>query len=152
MTAEALPAAPLIRPGTPADIPAMLVLERAADTAAHWSESQYESLFGRPHVALIAETGGAVQAFAVGRPLGAEWELDNIVVHPEARRRGLAAHLMQVLLIRAREQGANAVFLEVRESNAAARSLYNKLGFAKVGRRKGYYCDPVEDALTLKLH
>lgn len=84
--------------------------------------------------------------------LGAdEAHLLNLSIAAASQRRGyggrLLAHLMQV----ARDYGANALFLEVRPSNAAARRLYAKRGFTQIGLRKGYYpaLDGREDALIL---
>ncbi len=139
------------RSATPADIPAMLELERVATTAAHWSETDYRSLFAETsgRVALVIEDG-SVQGFIVGRDLGPEWEIENIVVASSAQRRGLGARMIQEFFTLARDRGAQAIFLEVRQSNRAARALYSKLGFVETGRRKSYYQDPEEDAILYK--
>ena len=49
------------------------------------------------------------------------------------------------------QEGAAAVFLEVRESNRAARALYEKWAFLESGRRRGYYKDPEEDAILYRI-
>ena len=132
----------------------MLRLERSSNGAAHWSESQYQSLIGAKDVgisalALVAECGAnrAVVGFLVARHLAPEWELENIVVTPEARGKGIGKQLMQQLLARAQQSNSHTVLLEVRESNASAISLYEKLGFQQTGRRKSYYNNPLEDAI-----
>ena len=89
--------------------------------------------------------------FVVARSLGSEWEIENVVVAGERRRSGIGSALMQALLQNLRSSGVAGVLLEVRESNTAARRLYEKLGFALEGRRRGYYQDPVEDALLFRL-
>jgi [ribosomal protein S18]-alanine N-acetyltransferase len=91
-----------------------------------------------------------ILGFLVARHLTPEWELENLVVAPTARRQGLGRLLLRGLLEMAREAKGDAVFLEVRESNAAARRLYENANFALTGRRKGYYKDPVEDALLYR--
>jgi ribosomal-protein-alanine N-acetyltransferase len=91
-----------------------------------------------------------VQGFLVARDLGPEWEIENIVIANSAQRRGLGARLVQEVLERAQTQGTQAVCLEVRESNQAARGLYSKLGFVESGRRKSYYGNPEEDAVLYK--
>lgn len=90
------------------------------------------------------------RGFLVARDLGPEWEIENIVVASSTQRRGLGTRLVQELLDRVQTQGAQAVFLEVRESNLAARGLYFKLGFVESGRRKSYYGNPQEDAVLYK--
>ena len=137
-----------VRPATLADIPALLALERGAPTAAHWAEADYHRFLAEVtgHVVLVIEED-AIQGFIVGRECGPEWELENVVVAASARRRGLGAQLVRELLNRARDRGAEVVFLEVRESNRAARTLYSRSGFVENGRRKSYYGEPEEDAV-----
>ena len=65
------------------------------------------------------------------------------------RRRGAAGRLIDAALVWARGAGIKAVYLEVRKSNEAAISLYNKNGFRQVGTRKSYYESPNEDALVM---
>ena len=143
-------------------------LERACATAAHWTEQQYHAILhpreGDPHrLVIVAEalprelSGASLNAiaeiggFLVAQQLPPEWELENIVVAPTARRIGLGMRLIQALLVKARETNSEAVFLEVRESNTAARALYEKTGFALTGRRKAYYTNPPEDAVLYRL-
>ncbi len=141
-----------IRPAIAADIPALRAIEAQAGTAAHWSDEQYQALF-RPEprrLVLVLEEGG-VLGFLVARPIGVEWELENIAVAEAARRRGLGAALLGRLLELIREEGGESLYLEVRESNLAARALYEKWGFAQAGLRRGYYDHPVEDAILYRL-
>ena len=139
-----------VRAATVADVPALLALDRDAPTASHWSEAAYRRLFTEAagRVVLVAEDQ-SVQGFIIGRDLGVEWEIENIVVATPAQRRGLGERLVCELLNRVRTLGARAVFLEVRESNRAARALYSKVGF-ETGRRKSYYRNPEEDAILYK--
>jgi [ribosomal protein S18]-alanine N-acetyltransferase len=138
-----------IRPATPADLPALLALERGAPTAAHWSEADYQQLFAAGRVTIVIAEDH-VQGFIVARDLGPEWEIENIVIASAVQRRGLGTRLVQELLELAQTQGAQAVFLEVRESNRAARTLYSKMGFVESRRRKAYYRNPDEDAIVYK--
>jgi len=80
-----------------------------------------------------------------------EWEIENIVVAGPARRHGLGVRLVGELLRLARLRGTKAIFLEVRESNRAARALYEKCGFVVIGDRKGYYRNPDEAAIIYRL-
>jgi ribosomal-protein-alanine N-acetyltransferase len=143
-----------IRPASATDLPAMMALEKRAATAAHWSGEQYQALFrgsdpGR--VALVMQEESGLQGFVIARVLDDEWEIENIVIAGPARRRGLGTRLLGELLDLARGQGAAAVFLEVRESNHAARALYEKWAFLESGHRRRYYRHPEEDAILYRL-
>jgi [ribosomal protein S18]-alanine N-acetyltransferase len=144
-----------IRRATPEDIPALISLERRAATAAHWTAEQYEAAFanGAPssRLFLVLEKESAVQGFIVGRAIGEEWEIENIAVAEPIRSRGLGTRLLGEILDLARGRGAQAVFLEVRESNLAARRLYEKWAFIENGRRGHYYRNPEEDAILYRL-
>lgn len=141
----------------------MLRLEQQCATAAHWTEVQYRQAFqpeSAARLVLVAESpvppashpdaGGDVVGFLVARHLAGEWELENVIVAPAARRQGLGKQLLDALLLAARETAGGSVFLEVRESNAAARALYEKSGFEPIGRRRCYYTDPAEDAVLYR--
>ncbi len=143
-----------IRSATAADIPDLMTLQKHAATAAHWSAQHYEAALsgeGPARVALVIQEEVGVQGFIVGRVLGEEWEIENIAVAGPARRRGLGTRLLGEFLDLARGRGANAVFLEVRESNLAARRLYEKWAFVECGRRKLYYREPEEDAIVYQI-
>lgn len=99
-----------------------------------WSAAEFAALAADPGVLrLIAATG-----FALGRVAGPEAELLTIAVAPEARRRGTGAALLARFETAARAKGAQEAFLEVAETNEAARRLYAAAGWAEVGRRRGY--------------
>jgi len=145
-----------IRPAESTDLLAMLAIEKHAATAAHWSIEQYEALFrASGQIALIVQEEtqqekAQVQGFIIARAIGVEWEIENIALAGPARRRGLGTRLLGEFLDLARAQGAEAVFLEVRESNRAARALYEKWSFMRSGRRQKYYKDPEEDAILYR--
>jgi len=142
-----------IRRATVADIPTLMALEKQATTAAHWSSEQYQTIFSGeapPRVALVVEERAGVHGFIIGRALDDEWEIENLAVAGSARLRGLGTRLVGGFLDLARA-GAHSVFLEVRESNQAARRLYEKCAFVEVGRRQRYYLEPAEDAIMYRL-
>jgi ribosomal-protein-alanine N-acetyltransferase len=143
----------LIRPATPADLAAIRALEQQAATAAHWSERDYDALFSSDapkRIGLLAEDDDQLCGFCIARCSADEWEIENVVVAQARRRSGIATELVRRVIFAVRPTGA-AVLLEVRESNVAARQLYEKLGFVEAGRRAGYYREPPEDALLLRL-
>ncbi len=143
-----------IRSATAADLPAVIVLEKAAATAAHWSIEQYEDIFRQlepnRQVLLLSEEN-EIQGFVIARVIRDQWEIENVVVGHEVRRRGLGMCLLGAVLDLARAKGAQSIFLEVRESNHAARGLYEKRAFAENGRRRGYYQNPMEDAILYRI-
>lgn len=134
------------------DLPRMMEIAKHAVTAAQWTQTQYEQIFSTGRLVMVIEQDGATVGFVVGRGTDREWELENIAVTGDARRRGLGSHLLGEFLHHVRDSGAAEVFLEVRESNHAARNLYEKWAFIEAGRRKFYYQDPSEDALVLKFY
>jgi ribosomal-protein-alanine N-acetyltransferase len=146
-----------VRPAVAGDLSRLMQIASRSATAAQWSEDHYQQLFSPNRLALVIEENPnadsrEVAGFIVARCAGDEWEIENIAVSGPARRRGLGSRLLGECLQQVRDRGGAAVFLEVRESNHAARALYEKWAFIKSGRRKYYYQDPVEDALILKLY
>ncbi len=153
-----------IRRAGPADIPAMMFLEQEIPTAAHWSQAQYESAFATgdslsERVGWVAELQGqptipggapALLGFLIANKTDAEWELENVAVSAIAQRCGVATHLLDALLEHVHAENGSAIFLEVRESNQPARSLYSKFGFEETGVRKSYYSAPREDAVLYR--
>jgi [ribosomal protein S18]-alanine N-acetyltransferase len=153
-----------IRRASGSDVPFLLALERRCDSAGHWTEQQYLKMFqyerdGAARAVLIAESTlleesleepSRILGFLVARHLAPEWELENIAVDPIARRKGIGRRLLNALLAEAGETNSHAIFLEVRESNAAARALYERNGFKETGRRRSYYRNPEEDAILYR--
>jgi ribosomal-protein-alanine acetyltransferase len=147
----------LIRRATPDDLPFIRALEQQTETAAHWAEREYDALFAAEaptRLALVAiseeeDDAGCIISFVIARCSTAEWEIENVVVAPEQRNRGVGIKMIRELLMQAQSAGATSVLLEVRESNLAARRLYEKIGFSQLGRRRTYYQDPDEDGLLL---
>jgi ribosomal-protein-alanine N-acetyltransferase len=144
----------LIRPAVADDIPAILKIEQHAEGAAHWTEERYRETFkeDRPRrLVMVAEDQSGVQGFGVIQYLHHECEVENLVVAPGTRRQGVGKRLLLSLIDLARSEGAITASLEVREGNAAARALYQSLGFREWGRRKRYYHNPEEDAILYRL-
>ncbi len=77
-------------------------------------------------------------------------DMMNLAVAPDYRQKGIAQALVNELIARLQQNQVTCLTLEVRASNTPAISLYEKLGFAPVGRRPNYYHNPKEDALILR--
>jgi len=141
-----------VRSATPADLPRMMEISRHAVTAAQWTQRHYEQVLSSSHTVMVIEENSTMLGFIIGRGAAGEWEIENIAVTGAARRRGLGSRMLGEFLHHIRNIGAVEVFLEVRESNVAARKLYEKWAFIEAGRRNSYYQDPPEDALILKFY
>ena len=131
----------------------MLATLHAASFANAWSAAWFGKLMEQPGTfACLAsgESGG----FILVRAAGDEAEVLTLAVTPAARRRGIGSALLAAAARRAREMGAETMFLEVGEANLPAKLLYARFGFHEVGRRRGYYASPDggnEDALVLSV-
>jgi [ribosomal protein S18]-alanine N-acetyltransferase len=134
----------LIRPGAAADLAAVTAIQAASPEAAQWPPEDYLGFDFR-----VCILDDRIAGFAVSRITGPdERELLNLAVAPEYRRRGAGAGLVRSLTTGT----AVCVFLEVRESNRAARVFYKTLGFQDVGLRPEYYASPPESAIVMKFH
>jgi ribosomal-protein-alanine acetyltransferase len=135
-----------IRSATLDDVPAIRDIERQSTSASHWSTDQYEKLL-QNGIVLVAEQAGTLCGFIIAQAAAGEWEIENVVIARDFLRQGIASGLVRKIIGCARNKNASKVLLEVRESNRAARSLYEKLNFLEVGRRTKYYREPQEDAV-----
>lgn len=140
---------PSLRPATHGDLDAVAAVERASFSDP-WSRNAFAGLLANPAVLfLVAHAGGALVGYVVAWFAADESEIANVAVAPAARGRGVGARLLDAALAEAARRGAATTYLEVRESNGAARALYASRGFGELGRRRRYYRHPVEDALVL---
>ena len=115
-----------------------------------WSENSVASELENPlSLWLIAEEDGAVCGYVGSQTVLDETDMMNIAVHPDCRRKGIAAALITELVSRLKARGSRVLRLVVRESNFSAIALYEALGFTQLGLRKNYYRNPKENALIL---
>jgi [ribosomal protein S18]-alanine N-acetyltransferase len=143
-------AAVTIRPAMADDLDDIAAIERAVFRDP-WSRRSFVDLVGdRRVIFLVAVDENAVVGYAVVLMSGIECELANLAIARLLQRRGLGAQLLEEAIARARAKGCTEMFLEVRESNAAAIHLYSSAGFQAVGRRARYYARPIEDAIVMK--
>lgn len=131
------------------DLDAVTALERAIYSNP-WRREHFEQLLAMERAAgWVAEVDGALAGFAVACAIADEAELENIAVAEAARGRGIGRRLLDEVEAFAVRRGARRLYLDVREGNVAARALYEARGYGVVGRRRGYYTEPREDALTM---
>ena len=116
-----------------------------------WSEKSVASeLDNKLAFWLVATEGDTVAGYIGSQTVMDETDMMNVAVHPDFRRQGIAGTLVNALVEQLKTMGSHCLTLEVRASNAPAIALYEKLGFAQIGRRKNYYRNPREDALILR--
>ena len=135
---------------TAAHVAQVAELERLC-FADPWSEKSVASeLDNQWALWLVALEDETVAGYIGSQTSIDETDVMNVAVHPDFRRRGIAAELIDALVAELKKRGSHALMLEVRASNAPAIALYEKLGFFQVGCRKNYYRNPKEDALILR--
>jgi [ribosomal protein S18]-alanine N-acetyltransferase len=141
-----------IAAATRADIEAVVELEVLA-FADPWTRQAFEAALNERHARFRVARGhdGGVVGYVIAWFVLDEGEIANLAVVPEGRRRGVARALLEEIIGEARASRVARLFLEVRESNAAARALYASRGFQPIARRARYYRKPVEDAIVLRL-
>ncbi|MFN6460639.1 MAG: ribosomal protein S18-alanine N-acetyltransferase [Nostoc sp. DedVER02] len=139
---------------TPDNLSAILELDRAC-FGGLWTLEGYKRELDSPNSDLLGLFSPSSSISLLG--IGCFWSiLDEahitiVAVHPQYQRQGLGAALLYSLIKTACDRKMERATLEVRASNLAAISLYQKFGFKTAGRRRGYYQDNGEDALILWL-
>jgi ribosomal-protein-alanine N-acetyltransferase len=121
-----------------------------------WGYDAYRrELYKNPNsIMLVARNlyaGPRVLGFFAGWIIEDELHVNNIASHLDYRKMGIGQNLMEAAIDEGRMRGVSFVLLEVRASNDPAQSLYRKLGFNFIGRRRDYYRSPTEDAFVMKM-
>lgn len=145
------PRKPLLRAATPADVPHLAAIHARA-FARGWGADEFERLLAdravRAHVATPGPRRAPV-AFILSHVVVPEAEVLTVAVVTDRRRQGIGRVLVGFHLARLAAEGVTTSFLEVEAGNAAARTLYTRLGYHEVGRRRGYYAGG-GDALLMR--
>lgn len=139
------------RPATLADLPAIATLD-AACFGNPWSREVYQEELERPFARVrLLEVGAELMGLSCAWMVADEAHLLRIATLARARRRGLGRVLLRAVIDEATAAGCREVLLEVAASNAPAVGLYASFGFHPIGRRKGYYAHPPDDAVVMRL-
>src|SRR4051812_39266390 len=146
------PAVVTIEPALHGDLNFIAALEKAAFSDP-WSRASFESVIDEPaaYIAVARAATEVILGYVVAWFAADEGEIANLAVREPTRRQGVGASLLDAALGEGRRRRAKNMYLEVRDSNEAARRLYASRGFEELGRRRGYYKRPVEDAIVLRL-
>jgi ribosomal-protein-alanine N-acetyltransferase len=137
---------------TPADLPAVAAIERDVFSDP-WSPRSFQELLGNPAVYFVCARQAddhSVLGYVVAWFVADEGQIANLAVDRVVCGHGIGKQLLDAALAEGRSRGAECVYLEVRDSNQRARGLYRSRGFEEVGRRRGYYRRPAEDAIVLR--
>jgi ribosomal-protein-alanine N-acetyltransferase len=139
-----------VRPMRMGDIPAVHEIERSSFNEPWPEHALRQELTGnRLARYLVAERGGRIVGYAGVWLMVDEAHITTFGVLPDARRSGVGVRMLLAVAELGVELGAARLTLEVRPSNAPAIALYERFGFAVVGRRPRYYTDDGEDALIM---
>jgi len=134
------------------DIPAILELEK--NILSPWSREHLEDELKQPsgfQFVVRRSAGRGMAAVLCGRIMADEAEILKLSVAESERHQGMGFLLLGFVLDYCRNRGVRNCFLELRASNRAARNLYEKRGFHRVGCRRNYYEEPREDAILMQL-
>lgn len=131
------------------DAPQVALIE-ADNFSVPWSEKSFrEAAVKTETIYVVAEEDGEILGYAGAWCVFGEADITNVCVRKVSRKQGIGTRMLQFLI----EEGVNVkiktFFLEVRESNSAAISLYEKFGFQKIGIRKNFYEKPVENGIVM---
>ena len=133
-----------------ADLDAIEEIERASYPTP-WSRSMFVSELAKPSslsIAAVLEDGSLAGYLVLSRYVDA-WHVMNVAVAEKHRRLGIASTMLRSLFDVTEDDAERGYTLEVRVSNVAAISLYERFGFVQRGVRHGYYTDNREDALIM---
>jgi ribosomal-protein-alanine N-acetyltransferase len=136
------------------DLPVVRTIE-ALSFSNPWSDNTFRGEIQNTSISfplvVVRKPGDEVVGYIIFWHIREDVQVNNVAVHPDFRGKGIGEALMRHVIDKVRKSGATFMTLEVRASNAAAVTLYKKLGFEILGTRKNYYTNPDEDACLMGL-
>jgi [ribosomal protein S18]-alanine N-acetyltransferase len=142
-----------LRTMTPADIDAVLVLERSLFGEEAWSRQMLEGELAeqpRSRYYLVVDDDGVITGYAGLLVAADQADVVTLAVAADRWGQGAGSALLEALLAEAARRRCTEVFLEVRTDNTRAQRLYRRYGFSQIGIRKGYYQPSGADALVMR--
>ena len=134
---------------TKEDIDAIVLMEEEM-FSDHMSSSTLTNSVGTD-LFLVLKEANVITGYFLGHCLMDDMEIYRIAVLPDKQQMGYGKKLLNEAMRQAKQQGAKQCFLEVRESNAVARRLYNSFGFQEIDRRRRFYRMPDEDGIVMMI-
>lgn len=141
----------IIRQAVQNDLDKICVIENESFSVP-WSREAFKQCLESIYRTYVATYADEVVGYVVLMMAEPEAEVLNIAVSKENRKHGIGEKLMDYSIDICKDRSIWDIFLEVRESNTAARQLYQKKGFVDLDIRRDYYSEPKEDAMIMKLH
>jgi len=141
----------VIRQADRSDIPAVMEIEASLYSEPWDTQLFMDAISAKDKSVFAAVETGVLAGYVVFERVLDEGHVTNIAVSKPYQRWGIASSLISYVIELAKSEKLKEIFLEVRETNEAARKLYSKFGFSEIGRRKAYYHKTNEDALLYKL-
>ncbi|MBQ4473998.1 MAG: ribosomal protein S18-alanine N-acetyltransferase [Lachnospiraceae bacterium] len=142
----------MFRPMFPGDLPRVLEIEEASFSDP-WSEAGFADAMKAPGaMCTVAARGEKIEGYAIFYTVMDEAQLLNVAIAPEARGQKIGERMLVIAMQKLEMRGIRHFYLEVRESNEAARALYTKIGFGEDGIRRDFYEKPREDAVLMSFH
>lgn len=128
----------IIRPLTESDLKIAVAIH-AASFEVGWDADAFRNYLAPTHIAIGCFDEGALSGFILLGACTDQTDIITIAVNPAARGKGLGRTLVEAAETEAGARGAELIFLEVAEDNAAAIALYKACGYVPIGKRKNYY-------------
>lgn len=133
----------------PEELPMIAEIEKISFRRP-WSLASIESFYYKKTSDIyVWRDRNRISGYIMGEHILEQGELQRIAIVPFIRNKGIGSLFYQEFRERYRKMGVETIYLEVRESNKAARHFYKKCGFEEHGRRPKYYSDPMEDAILM---
>lgn len=138
-----------IRPMRESDIEQVVAIENSIFSIPWSAKSFIDACKEEYNIYLVCEMDSKVVGYCGLWTVLGEGNITNMAVDEEYRKCGIGSALMQAMELLGQKMDVSIFFLEVRAGNIAAQKLYEKMGYREIGRRKGFYEKPVEDALVM---
>ncbi|MDP8220473.1 MAG: ribosomal protein S18-alanine N-acetyltransferase [Candidatus Stygibacter frigidus] len=131
------------------DLSQVIEIEKAVFSNP-WEEEMFYSSLTHYHCwKLFNKSASRIIGYLIGEKVMDEFSIYNLAICKEYQKQGLGSWFTRGIINHMRDYGARVFFLEVRRSNNAALRLYERLGFKEIYFRKGYYSEPLEDAIVM---